>query len=899
MRIESQRLLPGCAAGLSEQTALVVIEHDAGEAVDSHAEARIRTGIAMLCPEDPLYGVGESDWPGAFLVPTDPDCIGGPEAGRTLGNWVIGLTVALQRWARDPVWHGRLVRSEDRRMLLAIPWRREQLFRDALDFAVRFIEAWLAPVPDQAAVQELIRYLQNGLPPTQEAGLLPNTMRFIQAAVDRDIPFEVLPNCVQLGWGASSERIESSFTGRTGYIATMMAHNKFKASRTLADARLPLPTGEVVVDVERAQQVAAGLGWPVVVKPSNCEHGTGVVPGISDVDTLRRAFDAAVRLSPSGVIVERHVDGDDHRLLVVDGRLLAAARRTPGGVTGDGVHTVAQLVDLVNADPRRGTGARSLLRRLVFDDEALDCVRQCGLTLDSIPDQGRWIALRRTANISTGGTAVDVSAAVHPDNRALAERAARIVGLDIAGIDFLCPDISRSWREVGGAICEVNAQPGFRPHWIADPARDINGEILDILFTDRQTRIPTAAITGTNGKTTTAMMLHHIWTAAGKLTGVCTTSTLRIGDDIVSTANLSGHPGARVILNDPGVQAGVFEMPRKGLIYFGHPCDHYDVAALLNVTDDHLGADGIDTLEQMAELKAEVLERASQAIVVNADDQLCMSMRSRAGTDRHILVASDPANSAIGEHRARGGEAVFIDVRDGVRWIVLATGENEQALMPARDIPATVDGLLRFNETNAMFAAALAWAQGVDISVIKRALATFTNSSEQNPGRYNFIEGLPFRVLLDYAHNPDGVREICAVASELPVGGRRLVCSLTIGNRHPGHVVAAAPALAETFDEIVLGCDPQRVRDCAEYAGDDPTATMLSTTRQLLIDAGMAVERITTEVDPGTAITRVLGLAAPGDLVVVLAEPGDALPVITEFVRTRQPAQSGPGVSSL
>lgn len=885
MRIENQRHLPGCSAGLAERTALVEIAHDGIDAtLDPQAQARIRAGIATLYPEDPLFGVAEDDWPAAFLVTADLRRDGGPDPGEAPGHWVVALTVAVQRWARDPVWHGRLVHSGDRRMLLAIPWRREQLFRDALDLAVRLVTEWASPVPDQAAVQQLIHYLRNGLPSAQDAGLLPNTLRFIQAAVDRDIPFEVLPNCVQLGWGASSERIESSFTGRTGYIATMMAHNKFKASRTLADAGLPLPTGEVVLDVERAQQVAAGLGWPVVVKPANSEQGMGVVPGICDPDTLRGAFDAALRLSSRGVIVERHVDGDDHRLLVVDGRLIATARRTPGGVTGDGVNTVGQLIERVNTDPRRGAGTRSLLRRLVLDDEARDCLRRCGLTVDSVPDQGQWIALRRTANISTGGTAVDVTSAVHPDNRALAERAARIVGLDIAGIDFLCPDISRSWREVGGAICEVNAQPGFRPHWIADPGRDINGEILDILFAGRATRIPIAAITGTNGKTTTAMMLHHIWTAAGKLTGVCTTSMLRIGDEIVSTANLSGHPGARMILNDPGVQAGVFEMPRKGLIVFGHPCDRYDVAALLNVADDHIGQYGIDTLEQMAELKAEVLERATQAVVVNADDHLCLSMRSRAGTDRHILVTGDPANPAVGEHRARGGEAVFIDARAGMRWIVLATGADDRALMPVDEIPATLGGLLRFNETNAMFATALAWAQGVDTGVIRRALSTFTNSAEQNPGRYNVIEGLPFRVLLDYAHNPDGVGEICAVASALPVSGRRVICSLTIGNRHPSHFVALAPVLAETFDEIVLGCDPHRIRGCADYAGDDPTATMLSATRQLLLDAGAAAERITTEADPATAITLALRMAAPGDLVVVLAEPGEALPVIAGFI---------------
>jgi cyanophycin synthetase len=247
-------------------------------------------------------------------------------------------------------------------------------------------------------------------------------------------------------------------------------------------------------------------------------------------------------------------------------------------------------------------------------------------------------------------------------------------------------------------------------------------------------------------------------------------------------------------------------------------------------------------------------------------------------------VARDPANSAVVEHRARGGEAVFIDARAGMRWIVLATGADARALMPVDEIPATLGGLLRFNETNAMFATALAWAQGVDTGVIRRALSTFTNSAEQNPGRYNVIEGLPFRVLLDYAHNPDGVGEICALASALPVSGRRVICSLTVGNRHPSHVVAVAPVLAETFDEIVLGCDPHRISGCADYAGDDPTATMLSTTRQLLLDAGAAAERITTEADPATAIRRAMGLAAPGDLVVVLAEPGEALPVIVGFI---------------
>ena len=469
-----------------------------------------------------------------------------------------------------------------------------------------------------------------------------------------------------------------------------------------------------------------------------------------------------------------------------------------------------------------------------------------------------------------------MTAAVHPDNRHLAERVARVVGLDIAEVDLVMPDISRSWREVGGTVCQVNVQPGLDRYWQADPGRDINGEIIDILFADRRTRIPTAAITGTDGKSTTATMLHHIWMTTGARAGLCATSVLRVGEEVISTENLSGCPGSRILLTDPGVEAAVIEMPRKGLITLGHPCDRYDVAALLNIGDDHIGVDGIETLEQMAELKAEVLQRATNAVVVNAEDPLALAMRSRAGTDRHILVARQ-ANS-VASHRREGGEAVFLAERDGQPWIVIAGGGEETMLMPTHEIPATMNGLLRFNETNAMFATALAWAQGIDTATIRRALGSFHNSFEQNPGRYNFFEGLPFQVLLDYAHNPGEVAEICRVVSDLPVTGRRIVCTSHIGNRHAAQAIQIAPMLATTFDEFVLSCYAWRVMHNADYAGDDPVGTMLSMTRRLLLEDGVEEDRITTERDPGPAVRTALALARPGDLVVLLTEPSDAMP---------------------
>lgn len=483
------------------------------------------------------------------------------------------------------------------------------------------------------------------------------------------------------------------------------------------------------------------------------------------------------------------------------------------------------------------------------------------------------------------GTPRDVSADIHPDNVDLALRAARVIGLDLAAVELSSPDITHSWREVGGAVNDVRARPDLDPYRLAGVGRDLEGEIFDCLGLGRSARIPTAAITGTNGKTTTTAMLHRIWSTAGRLTGMCTTEHVVIGDDIVVIDNLSGHPGARMILNDPGVQAAAFEMPRKGLIYFGHPCDRYDVGALLNVQDDHIGVDGIETLQQMAELKAEVLTRARHAAVVNADDPLCVAMLTRAGTDRHILVSGSPDNPVVAGHRRSGGEAAYIDVRDGRRCIVLATGDGDEVLMALNDVPATRNGLLRFNETNAMFAAAIAWAQGLDRQVIRAGLGSFNNSRDDDLGRYNFIEDLPFQLLLDFAHNPDGVREICAITAALPVSGRRLLCSLNVGSRHPRHVDRLAPAIADTFDDIVFGCDPREVARQPEYAGEDPAHTMLARSARLLEGCGVPPDRITTQPDPAEAIRAALRRAQPGDLVVVLAEPYQALPVIDEFRR--------------
>lgn len=859
IHIEGMRCLRGATAGLLQKTAMVTLRIS-GDILSWRPDPPAPERLAELLP------VQFSQW-----QPVRPD---------TFAGWVVALTVAIMREAREAVSGGVVSEDSGERIVLALPYSRAAVVREAVRWAIRYLAHQTAGARADDQSRALWQAYRNWLESMQAGGLAPNTFRFAEAALARGWPVRAHGATLFVGWGNGQQRLDSSFTGQTSHLAARLARDKHLTSQRLSESGLPVPPSALLRDLANARRVARQLGWPVVVKPSALDQGIGVVPGIRSDDALAAAFDAATKLSPGAVIVEKHVEGDDHRLLVVRGRLIAATRRTPGGVIGDGKASVGQLVERANADPRRGTGKRSLMMRLALDPEAIGCLSEQGLEADSVPAVGRVVRLRRTANISTGGTAEDVGDVIHPDNRLLAERAARVIGLDIAGVDFICPDITRSWHEVGGAICEVNAQPGFRPHWLSQPGRDINGEILERLLAGRSPRIPVAAITGTNGKSTTARMLHQIWRTAGKVAGVCTSQGVWIGDDLVTKANLSGLPGAQILLNDPMVECAVLELPRKGLIRFGHPCDRYEVAALLNVQDDHIGIDGIATLEQMASLKAEVLERATGAVVVNADDRLCLQMRAKAGCARHILVAQSEGNAAVVEHRRAGGEAVFIAVRRGCRHIVLAQGGDEILLMAVDEIPATMNGLLRFNESNALFAAALAWAQRISLAVIRDALSRFRNSPEHNPGRYNFIEGLPFQLLLDYGHNPQGLEELFKIVSHLPVTGRRVLASV-VGNRFRHHLEAQVPWMLETFERIYLSQDEAYFRNNAHgFGSEDPLGGLLECATEQIEPKLRKGQSFTTSRDCRALLESCLRSCGAGDLLVILAEASEVLPMI-------------------
>lgn len=677
---------------MAERTALVEVGVSGGVVFDAGAVERVRAGVVGFCRDEPLR-VDAGGWPGAFLV----------EPSGSLGGWVVGLTVAVQRWGRDAVWRGRVLEEGPDRLRLAIPWQREGLFIDSLNLALELIAAWAEPVADPVVVAELEGYFRQGLPVVHSGGLLKDSLRFVEAAVRRGIPWEVRPSHIQLGWGARAELMDASFTARTGTLASGLAGNKAKTNQVLGEAGVPVPAARVVADVEQARAVAAEWGWPVVIKPLNKDAGLGVVPDIRTDDRLRLAFQAAADFSPGQVVIEKHVDGDCYRLLVVHGTMLASVRRIRAGIVGDGVRTVAELIDATNSDPRRG----ATLYRLVLDDDARENVIEQGFDADSVPPPGQAVWLRRTAYTETGGHHVDVGDVIHPDNRALAERVARLVGLDIAGVDLLTTDIARSWREVGGAVCEVNGQPSFQPHWVADPGRDINGEVLDILFGGRPARIPTAAVTGGAAAGAVAVLLHRIWTAAGVLAGVCTARGVVIGEEEIVAGDYSGYAGTRMILREPGVGAGVFEVPAARVAESGHGCDRYDVVGVLDA-----GGAGGDEVDDP------VVARASVAVVLNAEDRGAVALRSRAGTARVVLVARDVVHPGLVGHREAGGAVVFCDAREDGDWVMLADGDGDGPAAPvamARIGPGVDPGA-------AMFAAALAWAQGIDTTTIATAL---------------------------------------------------------------------------------------------------------------------------------------------------------------------------------
>ncbi|QJW89599.1 cyanophycin synthetase [Spirosoma taeanense] len=675
----------------------------------------------------------------------------------------------------------------------------------------------------------------------EEDRLGPSTSAIVNACVQKGIPYIRLDtdSGVQLGYGIRQKQIQATVTSQTSSLAVELAADKNETKRRLVRANIPVPSGEVIKTENELQDLLRRLDFPLVVKPLDGNHGRGVTTNIRDIETLFNAFLMA-KVHSENVIIERFAEGNDYRLLVVNFKLCAVAQRVPARVIGDGSSTISQLVDNVNCDCRRGEGHVNLLTKIYIDEATLCLLREQGLTKDSVLPVGQELYLKRTANLSTGGTAIDVTDRVHPEIRAMAERTARIIGLDVCGIDLIATDITRSLRASKAVVIEVNAGPGLRMHTHPSEGqpRDVGKAIADMLFPETSTpgtsvpgRIPIIAVTGTNGKTTTTRLTRHLIRQAGYVVGFTTTEGVYIGDSLIEEGDCTGPASALQVLQDSSVEVAVLECARGGMLRSGLAFDQCDVGIVTNVASDHLGLHDINSVDEMARVKAIIPEsvKPDGYAVLNADNDYTYAMRQDVRC--HVaLFSMEPASERIVAHYSAGGLAAVFE--DG--FITLRRGDEQIQVELVNNIPLTFEGKAPFMIENILAAVLGAYCQNIPVDLIARGLRSFVPSFETTPGRMNLFCFRNYCVLVDYAHNPHGIKALGEYIKQ--AGSAHKVGILTgIGDRRDEDIIDVGRVSADIFDEIIIRFDEDsRGRDTDQIAA--------------LISQGIR------EVDPGKPI---------------------------------------------
>ena len=796
------------------------------------------------------------------------------DEGTWLGHVMEHVAIELQNVAGSPVTFGRTRELDGKPGHYTMVFQYhdvevgQESSRLALDLLHSLLPAELKPAEAPAADWDFAKARDEFIRYAQRRAFGPSTASLVRAAEERDIPWIRLnsQSLVQFGHGRYQQRIQATTTSRTNNISVELASDKEETNSILRDLGLPVPTQQAVRSAAEARRAAEKIGYPVVLKPLAGNHGRGVSINLKTPEEIDVAFEKA-REHGRTQVVESFIEGFDHRLLVVNGELVAAAKRMPGHVVGDGKRTVEELVAIVNQDPRRGVGHEKVLTRLEFDHQADRLLAKLGYDRNTVPAVGEVVFLRSTANLSTGGTAIDVTDIIHPDNREMAIRTINAIGLDIGGVDFLTKDIAVSYRDAGGGICEVNAGPGFRMHVAPSEGtpRDVAGPVLDMLFPDgAPSRIPIAAITGTNGKTTTSRMLAHILKMKGFTVGLTSTDGVYIDAKLSVPGDMTGPVSARMILRDPSVDAAVLEVARGGMLRGGLGFQRCNVAACLNVTADHLGLKGIDTLEQLAEVKRVPIEVATDAAILNADDQHCLQMADYTEAKTLCYVTMNPGHALVKKHIRAGGQAFVLEEGMNGHMIAIYDKERHIPLLWTHLIPATIEGRAMHNVQNAMFAAALAYNLKINLEDIRHGLRTFDATFFQAPGRTNIFDEHPFKVILDYAHNPAAVRAMCNMVDRFDVENRRIVVLAAPGDRRDEDIRDIADIAAGHFDHYICRCDDNR-----RGRGPDEVAVML---KNRLLEKGVSASAIEVIPSEQEATARALEIAESGDLLLVLAD---------------------------
>lgn len=793
------------------------------------------------------------------------------EEGTWMGHVIEHIALEIQTLAGMDTGFGRTRGyGEEGVYHVVFSYVEEKVGRYAAKAAVRIAEALVS-----AEEYDLEEDIQEMREIRERERLGPSTGSIVAEAKARGIPWIRLNkySLCQLGYGANQKRIQATVTSETSSIGVEIACDKEDTKHLLDQADVPIPKGDIVRTQGGLEDAIDYIGYPVVVKPINGNHGRGITANITNWEDAVVAFDAAKKVSRS-VIVEKYIVGEDYRLLVINYKLVAAALRTPAHVVGDGKSSIQQLIDTVNEDPRRGYGHEKVLTMITVDDMTKSILEANGYTLETVLPEGEMLKLKDTANLSTGGTATDVTDIVHPFNVFMAERIARIIGLDICGIDVMTTDISIPLDQSGGAVLEVNAGPGFRMHLAPTNGlpRNVAAPVIDMLFPPgTNSRIPIVAVTGTNGKTTTTRLIAHMIKMKGYKVGYTTSDGIYIQNRLLQTGDCTGPGSAEFVLRDPTVNFAVLESARGGLLRAGLGFHHCDVGIVTNIAADHLGLKGIHTVEQLAKVKGVIPETVlpDGYAILNADDDLVYEMRD-AVKGKIALFSMDENNERVKRHAANGGISALYE--NG--FITILRGEWKLRITKAVNVPLTYGGKAQFMIQNVLPAVLTGYVRGFPIEDIKVAIESFIPSPSQTPGRLNMFRFNQFNILLDYAHNPAGMRALQSMVQNLD-GKPKVGIIAGIGDRRPEDNKEMGTIAAEMFDEIIIRQD-KNLRGKTE---EELIAMIENGIRSHSPD-----KKVTIIPSEKEAITHAIQNAQQGSLIVLCSDVvPDALQLVMKF----------------
>ena len=784
--------------------------------------------------------------------------------GTYMGHIIEHIALELQELAGTPVGFGRTRATSTPGVYnVVFEYVDEQAGRYAGRAAVRLCQSLVDT--GTYSKEELAQDLADLRDLCNNAALGPSTETIVKEAQARNIPWLLLSarSMVQLGYGVHQKRIQATLSSFSGILAVELACDKEGTKTILKDGGIPVPRGTVIQYLDELPAAIEEVGgFPIVIKPLDGNHGRGISIDVKNQQEAEEAYDLASAASKTrSVIVERYYKGSDHRILVINGKVAAVAERIPAHVVGDGRSTIEELIEITNQDPNRGDGHANVLTKITIDKTALNVLGKQGYELTSILPQGAIAYLRATANLSTGGIAVDRTDEIHPENVWIAQRVAKLIGLDIAGIDVVTDDIRKPLKEVDGVIVEVNAAPGFRMHVAPSRGlpRNIAAPVIDMLFPPgTPSRVPILAITGTNGKTTTSRLISHICRQTGKVVGFTTTDGVYIDDYLVEKGDNTGPYSAGMILKEPTVEIAVLETARGGILRSGLAFNQCDVGVVLNVAADHLGIGDIDTIEQMAKVKSVVAEVVSAEgyAVLNADDPLTVSMAEKV-KGRVAYFSMSPDNPIIHDHIRRGGMAAIYE--NG--YLSILEGEWTLRIEEAVNIPVTMQGMAPFMIANALAACLATFVQGIDIELIRQGIRTFKPSVAQTPGRMNLFDLGHHHALIDYAHNPAGYEAVGGFVGNW--SGEKVGVVGGPGDRRDDDLILLGKLSAQMFDRIIVKEDNDtRGRRRGEVAD--------------LILRGISQENASMRpeviLDETEALEKALSTVSEGGLVVIFPE---------------------------